>query len=336
MTSTNESEPEIAGLSLALRSLPNCVASTSLNDWLPQLDSTPTWIPLVPAWGVTRVMPVFPNSGRYPALIESIWQSLTLKEAVEWRGKSYELTGIEVNKESLHVLQIALSLAAPQPQDLGGAIRALVFNWLATADAGLASRLQRDNCPPFTVAVQPSGSDGLVLRITLLQRELLAPLLWGLRDDLGGEILLADIPCRLGKWVDIAHKISFDALCQVPPTEVISLKFVSPTSFKQNQLIQPFPLPELVFGSLLRRWNAFAPVELQFPSLEWQSVVSAYNLKTRSQSLNGTTEIGAMGWVKYRFPDAQQARIATVLARFAEFAGVGRKTAMGMGQVRIR
>jgi CRISPR-associated endoribonuclease Cas6 len=279
-------------------------------------------------------MPVFPNSERYPALIESIWQSLTLKEAVEWRGKSYELTGIEVNKESLHVLQIALSFTKPQSQDLGGAIRALVFNWLATADAALASRLQRDNCPPFTVAVQ-SNSSGCLLKITLLQRELLAPLLWGLRDDLGGEILLADIPCRLGKWVDITHKSSFESLCQAPPTEAILLEFLSPTSFKQNQLIQPFPLPELVFGSLLRRWNAFAPVELQFPSLEWQGVVSAYNLKTRSQSLNGTKEIGAMGWVKYRFPDTQQARIAAVMAGFAEFAGVGRKTAMGMGQVRI-
>lgn len=335
MTSTNESEPGIAGLSVALRWLPNCVASTSLNDWLPQLDSTPTWIPLVPAWGVTRVMPVFPNSGRYPALIESIWQSLTLKEAVEWRGKSYELTGIEVNKESLHVLQIALSFTAPQPQDLGGAIRALVFNWLATADAALASRLQRDNCPPFTVAVQ-SNSSGCLLKITLLQRELLAPLLWGLRDDLGREILLANIPCRLGKWVDIAHRISFEALCQVPPTETIALKFLSPTSFKQSQTIQPFPLPELVFGNLLRRWNTFAPVELQFPSLEWQGVVSAYNLKTRTLTLNGTAEIGTTGWVRYRFNDAQQARIATLLAHFAEFAGVGRKTAMGMGQVCIR
>jgi CRISPR-associated endoribonuclease Cas6 len=335
MTSTNESEPGIAGLSVALRSLPNCVASTSLNDWLQKLDSTPTWIPLVPAWGVTRVMPVFPDSGRYPALIESIWQSLTLKEAVEWRGKSYQLTGMEVNKESLHVLQIALSFTTPQPEDLGGAIRALVFKWLATADAALASRLHQHHCPPFTVAVQSNASDGLVLRITLLQRELLAPLLWGLRDDLGREILLVGVPCRLGKWVDIAHKFSFEALCQVPPTEVISLKFVSPTSFKQSQTIQPFPLPELVFGNLLRRWNTFAPVELQFPNLEWSGVVSAYNLKTRTKSLNGTAEIGTTGWVRYRFNDPEQVKVATILAHFAELAGVGRKTAMGMGRVCI-
>src|ERR687886_2095897 len=115
MTFTNESESGIAGLSVVLRSLYHYVASNSLNDWLPQLDSTPTWIPLVPAWGVTRVMPVFPNSGRYPALIESIWQSLTLKEAVEWRGKSYELTEREGDKKKLFVLPKYLSLSFAQP-----------------------------------------------------------------------------------------------------------------------------------------------------------------------------------------------------------------------------
>lgn len=336
MTSTNEFEPGIAGLSLALRSIYNCVASTSLSDWLPHLEPALTWIPLIPAWGVTRVMPVFPNSGRYPALIESIWQSLSLKEAVEWRGKSYELTGIEVNKDSLHVLQIALSLTKPQPQDLGGAIRALVFNWLTTADAALASQLQRDNCPPFTVAVQSSDSDSLLLRITLLQRELLASLLWGLRDDLGSEVLLADIPCRLGKWVDIAHRNSFESLCQVPSQEAISLEFLSPTSFKQNRLIQPFPLPELVFGNLLRRWNTFAPVELQFPALEWQGLTCAYELKTQVLHLKSGAELGTTGWIRYEFPNPEQAAIATTLAHFACFAGVGRKTGMGMGQVRIR
>jgi CRISPR-associated endoribonuclease Cas6 len=130
-------------------------------------------------------------------------------------------------------------------------------------------------------------------------------------------------------------KCSFESFCQVPPTETIALKFLSPTSFKQSQTIQPFPLPELVFGNLLRRWNIFAPVELQFPNLEWQGVVSAYNLKTRTLSLNGTAEIGTTGWVRYRFNDPEQAKVATILAHFAEFAGVGRKTAMGMGQVCI-
>jgi CRISPR-associated endoribonuclease Cas6 len=42
-----------------------------------------------------------------------------------------------------------------------------------------------------------------------------------------------------------------------------------------------------------------------------------------------------VGWVKYFFPDLQQARIANILAKFALFSGIGRKTTMGMGEVRI-
>ncbi|AFZ22190.1 CRISPR system precrRNA processing endoribonuclease RAMP protein Cas6 [Allocoleopsis franciscana] len=67
-----------------------------------------------------------------------------------------------------------------------------------------------------------------------------------------------------------------------------------------------------------------------------QGVVSAYNLKTRTLTLNGTAEIGTTGWARYRFNDPEQAKVATILAHFAEFAGVGRKTAMGMGYVALR
>ncbi|MCC5661795.1 CRISPR system precrRNA processing endoribonuclease RAMP protein Cas6 [Nostoc sp. XA010] len=173
------------------------------------------------------------------------------------------------------------------------------------------------------------------LRITLLKKELLAPLLWGLSTNLGESIMLAGIPCQLGKWIDIVQVSSFEKLVQVTTQNVIELRFLSPTSFKQNRGLQPFPLPELVFNSLLRRWNTFAPLELQFPEVEWNGLVSAYGLKTHALKMGGGAEIGAQGWVKYRFLDSQQARIATILTHFATFAGVGRKTAMGMGQVRL-
>lgn len=48
--------------------------------------------------------------------------------------------------------------------------------------------------------------------------------------------------------------------------------------------------------------------------------------------MEGGAEIGTQGWVKYRFNEPEQAQIATSLAHFAVFAGIGRKTAMGMGQ----
>lgn len=51
--------------------------------------------------------------------------------------------------------------------------------------------------------------------------------------------------------------------------------------------------------------------------------------------MEGGAEIGAEAGVKYRFTDSEQARIVTILAHFACFSAIGRKTAMGMGQVNI-
>lgn len=73
---------------------------------------------------------------------------------------------------------------------------------------------------------------------------------------------------------------------------------------------------------------------MYFPSVSWQIPVAAFELKTYSVQLK-KSEIGSEGWVTYLFPDQEQAKIASVLSQFAFFAGVGRKTSMGMGQVSV-
>lgn len=334
MTYTKDSEPVIAGLSVVLRSTTG-VQSTPLADWLREFEHTPAWIPLARSQGVTKIMAALSQPGFYPTLMQIICQQIAQSTAVEWQGRIYDLTRVEVDSHALHVLQIPISAAEPLPPTLGRAIHAQFFDWIAVADPALAERLHLQDNLPISLAIKPGSSrQQMQLRIGLLQKELLAPLLWGLSQDLGGEITLTRIPCRLGKWVEMLQTSSFEALSQVPPQKVIELQFLSPTSFKQAQAIQPFPLPELVFGSLLRRWNAFAPVQLQFPAVEWKGLTSAYELKTHAFKMKGGAEIGTHGWVRYKFP-AEQAAIATVLAHFACFAGIGRKTAMGMGQARI-
>ncbi|MFN6456288.1 MAG: CRISPR system precrRNA processing endoribonuclease RAMP protein Cas6 [Nostoc sp. EfeVER01] len=334
MTSTKDTEVTFAGLSVVLKQVETSISPTSLNSWLSETQLLPTWIPLRIKEGVTKIMPVLPNSVLYPNLMQSICQQIAQNTLVEWWQKPYELMGVEVDSHALHVIQVAVASAAPLPT-LGRAIHAQCFQWFANADTALAEHLHQQNTLPLTVAMQYVSPQKMHLKITLLKKELLAPLLWGLSTSLGESIMLAGIPCQLGKSIDILQATSFEKLVQVTTQNVIELRFLSPTSFKQNRGVQPFPLPELVFNSLLRRWNIFAPPELQFPEVEWNSLVSAYDLKTHALKMEGGAEIGAQGWVKYRFLDSQQAKIATILSHFATFAGVGRKTAMGMGQVRL-
>lgn len=335
MTSTNESKPGIAGLSVVLRS-PTDTKSTPLAEWLPEWEHTTAWIPQRQRDGATRIMAALPHSEHYPTLIEHLCEQISQKTTVEWQKKSYDLTGIEVDSQDLHVLQIPIFSIQPLPTNLGRAIHALCFRWFGLADSVLAEQLHQQNNLPFCVAIQNVLRQKAYLKIGLLQKELLAPILWGISQDLGSEITLTDSPCRLGKWVEFLHTSSFETLSQVLPQKIIELQFLSPTSFKQGQRIQPFPLPELVFGSLLRRWNAFAPATLELPELEWQGLTCAYELKTQALYLKGGAEIGTVGWVRYEFPVFEQAKIATTLAHFAKFAGVGRKTGMGMGQTVLR
>jgi CRISPR-associated endoribonuclease Cas6 len=337
MTFTKDSEAGLTGLNLVLKPTETLVSNaTSLVSWLSEFQPAPVWIPLKTHDGVTKIMPVLPDLVLYPNLMEQICQRIGNDNYLEWQQKLYEMVGVEVNTNTLHVIHISLIATAPLPSTLGRAIHAQCFQWFANTDAALAQHLHQQENVPFTTGIRYITSKKMQLRITLLKQELLAPLLWGLHINLGSEIMLAGVPCRLGNSIDISQASSFRELAQLPTQNTIELKFLSPTSFKQAGKIQPFPLPELVFGSLLRRWNAFSPSELKFPSVEWNAQVSAFEMKTYALKLEAGAEIGAEGWVKYRFLDAEQARIATILAHFARFAGVGRKTAMGMGQVSIQ
>lgn len=335
MTYMKDTEVGMSGLSVVLRPADPSVAPTPLAYWLSEVEHPPIWVPLLQSAGVTKVMPVLSKPQLYPALMQSICKQIAQNTAVEWQGKPYDLTGVEVDPHALHVIQIPISTAEPLPPTMGRAIHAQCFRWLASADAAVAEQLHQQDNLPITLALKSSASRHVHLRIALLKRELLAPLLWGLSEDLGGEISLAGIACRMGKWVEILQASSFEKLTQVSPKKVVELQFLSPTSFKQGKDIQPFPLPELVFSSLLRRWNTFAPEHLHFSAIEWKGLSSAYELKTYALKMEAGAEIGAQGWVRYRFSDAEQARVATILAHFALFAGVGRKTAMGMGQARL-
>jgi CRISPR-associated endoribonuclease Cas6 len=331
-----KTEPNFAGLSVILR--PTYISSTpvSLNEWLPEIDTAPIWIPLRKTDGVTKIMPVLPDANLYDNLMRSLFGQIAGSNIVEWREKQYEIGGVEVDTDSLHRIQIAISSVQPLPPTIGRAIHALCFRWFANANPELAQTLHQQETLPMTIGWEYCSPKKNLLKISLLQKELLAPLLWGIDADLGAEITIAGIPCRLDGWIDITQAASFEKIAQLPTKNAIDFKFLTPTSFKQGKNVQPFPLPELVFNGLLRRWNIFAPEALKFPKIEWNGVVSAYELKTYAMKMEGGAEIGAEGLVKYKFADSEQARIATILAQFATFAGIGRKTTMGMGQVAIQ
>ncbi|HEY9631236.1 MAG TPA: CRISPR-associated endoribonuclease Cas6 [Coleofasciculaceae cyanobacterium] len=253
---------------------------------------------------------------------------------------------------ALHTLVIHLQAVESRtlPASCNRAIHAQVLDWFRQGNPAVSETIHSSQESPLSLSglmsqhqrVQVRAGDNLYFRVGLLNGSLIEPLLSGLEKSKDAPFYLAKFPFRLRSinmlpgtdpWVGSSDYVLLTETATTLAT--LTLKFLTPTSFKANsgQEIQPFPLPELVFGSLYRRWNAFAPEELKFPKIQWHGLITDYDLKTQKLGVKNLAQVGVVGWVRYRFPDPEQARIARILAEFAFFSGVGRKTAMGMGQV---
>ncbi|NEQ45491.1 MAG: CRISPR-associated endoribonuclease Cas6 [Leptolyngbya sp. SIOISBB] len=129
----------------------------------------------------------------------------------------------------------------------------------------------------------------------------------------------------------------------------LTLQFYTPTAFRQRKYDSALPTPDLVFGSLLRRWNHHSGLE--FPPDILETIQPSYfdirtevaiDPRSQFQHTGATTSpcnqfTGCVGKVTYRVfgdVDALTLKQLNTLADFALYAGVGRKATMGMGMVR--
>lgn len=314
-----------------------------LERWLDGSSYSPLWLPLAKIRGVNRVMAVCSCAEYYQDLVKSIQAQLHQTQIVQWQNRSYEIAGIEADLSPLQIFSLDLDFAAPLPHVLPTFAHALIFKWLNRADPQLAEKLHETQAkPPFTVSISQANSSRrqMVLKITTLQTEILPSLLWGLHKDLGKTLYIAGILCQVAKTVKIHPSTTYQKLAEIPATQIIALEFVSPTAFtilgrKPQKEYQLLPVPELVFENLRNRWNQSAPTPLHFPPPKWRTVVQKFKLQSEYLKHNKQVEVGFSGSIEYRFLDSDCAQIATTLAHFAFYSGVGRKTGMGMGQVTL-
>jgi CRISPR-associated endoribonuclease Cas6 len=141
----------------------------------------------------------------------------------------------------------------------------------------------------------------------------------------------------LARYEDLAsHQLLGEG--QERPDTRVTLRFLSPTAFSSKGMQMPLPLPGLVFGSLVDRWNTFSPVELS-PHVrafgEDVVAVSKFDIKSvLVPQKNGGRRAGAVGEVSYvaQHDDRWWLAAFQMLADFALFSGVGVQTSNGMGQ----
>jgi len=136
-----------------------------------------------------------------------------------------------------------------------------------------------------------------------------------------------------------SYRVLAERLVDAPPRR-FAFHLASPLAFHSGGGTQPLPLPDLFFGNLLERWNAFAPLAFPVEMRRYAAemlVVSRFDLQSRAIHIKeGGLRVGAVGQVEFSARNADRYWLGMLgaLAAFAQFSGVGSGTAQGLGQCR--
>lgn len=253
------------------------------------------------------------------------------------------------------------------PPHLGRASHAIFLKWVSQQDPGLAERLHTpDERRPFTcsslVGVRAERVNGtpvavvvpdrpLFLRYTGLTTEVSELLNRWAEDppsfvEIEGVRLTvqrATLDPSVHPW---AGQTTYTALLRrflsggEPLPRHLELEFLSPTAFRSSGRNVPLPLPDLVYGSLVEKWNDFSPVTVSPEVRRFAQeclAISRYELSTRSIPGKGDgMQIGFVGRCRYTVlrADLYWVGVLQALTDYAFYAGVGYQTTTGMGQVR--
>jgi CRISPR-associated endoribonuclease Cas6 len=226
-------------------------------------------------------------------------------------------------------------------------VHALFFSSLSE---DLARELHRPSrLKPFSLWFKPylteeKPVDRILLEVSFLKEDLFPRFLSGLITGEEREARIGEVKLKKLKKPRIAENriVSYEELYENAAEEpTIVMDFITPTTFKKGESDYPLPEPSLIFRSLIRKWVAFSDVRIDRDLrevVERQVQVSGAWIRTRKVELSKLGKIvGFTGRVVFfvNSEDPKVLRWLNALAKFGEFAGVGRKTTMGFGRVKV-
>lgn len=122
----------------------------------------------------------------------------------------------------------------------------------------------------------------------------------------------------------------------------LSLEFLTPTSFRSNGKYMIIPNERHIYQSLMNKYSAVSEnMEMYddetLEQLVENSSIIQYKLKSTYFPIEGVKIPSFKGEISMKIDGTDtMARYARLLARFGEYSGVGIKTAMGMGALRMK
>ena len=135
----------------------------------------------------------------------------------------------------------------------------------------------------------------------------------------------------------ISYKQLIDDFYSQDAPKYQPVRFLTPTSSKKNGMYMIFPDLASIFGSLIRKFDAFSGEytmydEDMFRSILENTDISSYELRSTVYHMESVKIPSFMGriTIKNNGP-SQLGRFIRLLLKFGEYSGIGIKTALGMG-----
>ncbi len=156
----------------------------------------------------------------------------------------------------------------------------------------------------------------------------------------GGQMLTQQVAASPLPGLPVQPSWSQLVCAPAPAQPRLTLRFVSPTAFKQGNVYLPLPVPDLLVNSLVDRWQANTSVPLPGvpAALARDLAVSHHRIATGKASFRGYGVVGFTGEVTFALPTnsaPEQGQLLQTLGRLAYFGGVGYKSSMGLGTVEL-
>lgn len=248
---------------------------------------------------------------------------------------------------------------------MGHQVHAMFLNLIKQFDPALSARLHNEpGYRPFTLSLLQGGEcqrEHVVLRkgqtyqmrVTLLDGDFL----WdGLKTHfLEAGAIIVSLGAATLHLTKIRSTMTPDTtgwvrrtdwktlMTSFPPHRLLAFHFTSPTAFSfGDRTFELFPKPLLVWESLRRTWNRYAPADFQIEKDQLQTWVSqslvlkACDLHVENLRFHTHIQKGFLGMCQYELVGHDEfTRYLLALAAFAYYAGIGSKTTMGMGQVHV-
>ena len=122
----------------------------------------------------------------------------------------------------------------------------------------------------------------------------------------------------------------------------VSFHFLTPGTFRRDDMDYPLPTPELVFGSIAKKWiENEMPMEIDYKMIK-EAATHVKPFKWEGRSIFGYTAKNCgitsfKGSFTYSLDglDDEWRKVFFMLGKYSEFAGVGRLTGQGFGRVKF-